>query len=206
MSSRSPVAPLPVLAFATASEWEAWLAAQPPKSPGLWLKLAKQGSGVPSLSKKEAIDGALCHGWIDGQLQKFDDRQWLIRFTPRSAKSRWSDINRVRAEELIADGRMSAAGFEQVSRAKADGRWAAAYAPQGRAVVPDDLQAALDRDPAAKAFFSRLDSANRYAVLHRLGTIAKPSARAARLEKYVQMLARGESIHPLKGKRPPRPA
>src|SRR5271167_742163 len=153
MPVRNLKAGLPIIAFACASDWEDWLAAQPPASKGIWLKLAKKQSGIASVSRQEAIDGALCHGWIDGQLAKFDERYWLVRFTPRSVRSKWSKVNRIRAQELIDKGRMRASGLEEVNRAKTDGRWKAAYAPQSKAVVPDDLQVALDRSPNAKRHF-----------------------------------------------------
>ena len=189
---------LPVLAFASASDWEQWLSKQPRSSKGIWLKLAKKGSGIESLSRQEAIDGALCYGWIDGQLQKFDEQYWLVRFTPRSAKSKWSSINQTRVQALIDTGRMNDAGLEEVKRAKADGRWEAAYPPQSKAEVPSDLQLALDGNPKAKRLFSKLDSANRYAILYRIHNSPKPEMRANKIEKYVQMLARGETIHPSK--------
>jgi uncharacterized protein YdeI (YjbR/CyaY-like superfamily) len=192
---------LPVLAFASGSDWEGWLAGQPRASKGLWLKIAKKESGIRSVSRQEAIDGALCHGWIDGQLQKFDEQYWLIRFTPRSSRSKWSKINQIRVQELIDQGRMNAAGLAEVERARADGRWEAAYAPQSKAAVPDDLQLALDRNPAAQSLFSQLDSVNRYAILYRVHDAKKPETRAARIEKFVLMLARGETIYPLKAKK-----
>ena len=189
---------LPVLAFADAAAWEAWLAAQPPGGKGVWLKLAKKGSGTASVSKAQAIDGALCHGWIDGQLQPYDHQAWLVRFTPRKPRSKWSEVNRIRALELLAEGRMSPAGLAEIEAAKRDGRWEAAYAPQSRAEVPADLQAALDAEPAAKALFETLDGANRYAILYRLHEAKKAETRAARIEKFIAMLKRGESIHPRK--------
>jgi uncharacterized protein YdeI (YjbR/CyaY-like superfamily) len=196
--SRLQIKPLPVIAFASASNWEQWLSGQPRSSKGIWLKLAKKGSGIESLSRQEAIDGALCYGWIDGQLQKFDDRYWLVRFTPRSAKSNWSSINQTRVQTLIDTGRMNAAGLEEVKRAKADGRWEAAYPPQSKADVPGDLRLALDGNPKAKRLFSKLDGTNRYAILYRIHNSQKPASRASKIAKYVQMLARGETIYPLK--------
>lgn len=196
MSSRETKAGLPILGFPSASAWENWLAIQPRSSRGVWLKLAKKNSGARSVSKPEAIDGALCHGWIDGQLQKFDEQFWLIRFTPRSAKSKWSKINQTRTQALIALGRMSAAGHEEVKRAKADGRWEAAYASQSKAVIPADLQIALNKNQKAARFFPQLSGANRYAILYRIHDAKKPETRAARIEKFIQMLARGETIHP----------
>jgi len=198
MASPKTKIDLPVLACASSAEWEAWLAAQPATSKGVWLKLAKAASGIPSVSKQEAIDGALCHGWIDGQLDKFDADHWLIRFTPRRPNGVWSRINRERALVLIELGRMRPAGLKEIERAKHDGRWEAAYAPQRKATVPDDLQSALDRKPAAKRHFEKLDSHNRYAILYRVQGAKKPETRAQRIEKYVTMLARGETIYPKK--------
>jgi uncharacterized protein YdeI (YjbR/CyaY-like superfamily) len=198
MASPKTKIDLPVLAFASSAEWEAWLAAQPDTSKGVWLKLAKAASGIPSVSKQEAIDGALCHGWIDGQLDKFDADHWLIRFTPRRPNGVWSRINRERALVLIELGRMRPAGLKEIERAKHDGRWEAAYAQQSKATVPDDLQSALDRKPAAKRHFEKLDSHNRYAILYRVQGAKKPETRAQRIEKYVTMLARGETIYPKK--------
>jgi uncharacterized protein YdeI (YjbR/CyaY-like superfamily) len=191
---------LPIIAFASRQEWEAWLAAQPDTSKGLWLKLAKKASGIASVSQQEAIEAALCHGWIDGQLDRFDQDHWLVRFTPRKPGSKWSEVNRTRAMELIERGRMQPAGMKAVERAKADGRWDAAYEPQSRASVPDDLQSALNTNEQAKRLFGELDSANRYAILHRVQAAKKSETRARRIEQYVEMLGRGETIYPRKSK------
>ncbi len=188
------------MAFASASDWEQRLSKQPRSSKGVWLKLAKKDSGIKNVSRQEAIDGALCYGWIDGQLQKFDERCWLVRFTPRSAKSKWSSVNQAKVQTLLDTGRMKAAGLEEVQRAKADGRWKAAYPPQSKAAVPSDLQAALDANPKAKRLFSKLDSANRYAILYRVHHTTKPVARASKIEQFVLMLSRWETIHPRKGR------
>jgi len=185
----------PVLAFADLAAWEAWLADQPRDTTGLWLKLAKAGNTDSMLTKAQAIDGALCHGWIDGQIDKFDDAWFLTRFTPRTAKSKWSEKNRRRAEELVAAGRMSAAGHAAIAAAQADGRWDAAYAPASTATEPDDLRAALDADPAARAFFDTLTGANRYAILYRVHDAKKPATRAARIAKFVAMCAAHETLH-----------
>jgi uncharacterized protein YdeI (YjbR/CyaY-like superfamily) len=185
-----------IRAFATTEEFEAWVADRAADDAGVWLKFAKKASGIPSISKQEAIDVALCHGWIDGQLDRFDETRFLIRFTPRRARSKWSRINRDNAERLIACGRMTPRGLEQIEKAKADGRWDAAYASAGKAAVPEDLRAALAADPAARKAFDELDGQNRYAILYRVGDAKKPATRAARIEKYVQMLARGETLHP----------
>lgn len=186
---------LPIIGFGDAAAFDVWLAAEPRTSNGLWLKLARKGAAVTSLSKAEAIDAALCHGWIDGQLNKYDAESWLIRFTPRKRSSKWSEINRTRAEELITQGRMQSAGLVEVEAAKADGRWDAAYAPASTAQVPPDLQAALDASPRAANFFASLKGANRYAILYRVSTAKKPETRAKRIAAFVEMLQRGETVH-----------
>jgi uncharacterized protein YdeI (YjbR/CyaY-like superfamily) len=147
------------------------------------------------VSRAEAIDGALCHGWIDGQLNPFDDDWWLIRFTPRKPRSKWSEKNRARAVELMAAGRVAPAGQAEIDAAKADGRWDAAYASASKAELPDDLAVALDAEPAARAFFDTLSGANRYAILYRVHDAKKPETRAARIAKFVGMCARGETVH-----------
>lgn len=190
---------LPVCAFDDQAAWNGWLRENGWASAGLWLKFAKAGSGATTVGKQQAIETALAHGWIDGQLDKFDDRFWLVRFTPRGPKSKWSEINRTTALKLIAEAAMTPAGQAQVDKAQADGRWDAAYAPQSRAVVPEDLQAALDAAPAAKAFFATLKGANRYAVLYRIHDAKTAATRSARIEKFVEMLGRGEVVHPAKG-------
>jgi uncharacterized protein YdeI (YjbR/CyaY-like superfamily) len=190
-----------VIAFKSQQAWDAWLTSQPAQSKGLWLKLAKKSSGVASVSRQEAIDTALCHGWIDGQLDSFDDDYWLIRFTPRQSTSKWSEKNRARALQLVELKRMRPAGLNEIERAKKDGRWEAAYAPQSTAQVPDDLHAALARNKKAKSFFETLDSTNRYAILHRIHNAKKAETRTARIEKFVTMLIEGKTIYPLKPRR-----
>jgi uncharacterized protein YdeI (YjbR/CyaY-like superfamily) len=190
-----------VIAFKSQQAWDAWLTSQPAQSKGLWLKLAKKSSGVASVSRQEAIDTALCHGWIDGQLDSFDDDYWLIRFTPRQSTSKWSEKNRARALQLVELKRMRPAGLNEIERAKKDGRWEAAYAPQSTAQVPDDLHAALARNKKAKSFFETLDSTNRYAILHRIHNAKKAETRTARIEKFVTMLIDGKTIYPLKPRR-----
>lgn len=191
---------LQVLAFKSQQAWDAWLAAQPVGSKGLWLKLARKSSGIASVSRAEAIDTALCHGWIDGQLDAFDEDFSLIRFTPRRAASRWSEKNRARALQLVELQRMRPAGLEQIERARKDGRWDAAYASQSKAQVPEDLRIALAKNKKAKSFFEGLDSHNRYAILYRLHTAKKAETRTARLEKFMAMLLEGKTIHPQKAK------
>jgi uncharacterized protein YdeI (YjbR/CyaY-like superfamily) len=187
---------LPLLTFPDALTFEAWLAVQPEDAPGAWLRFAKKGAPETTICKSDAIDCALAHGWIDGQLGRVDDHFFKTRFTPRKPKSAWSQVNRERVERLIADGRMTDRGEAQVNLAKADGRWAAAYAPQGQAVPDADLQAALDAEPAARAFFESLDSANRYAVLYRVHQAKTPEKRAAKIAELVAKLFRGEAFHP----------
>ena len=187
---------LPIALFANRDTLESWFAANADSAPGLWVTLAKAGSGATSVSRGEVLDVALCHGWIDGQAASIDDAWWLQRFTPRRPRSRWSQINCAKAEELMAAGRMRERGRAEVEAAKADGRWAAAYAGPRTAQVPPDLQAALDASPAAAAFFPTITSQNRYAILHRLGAVKRPETRARKIEQYVAMLAAGETIYP----------
>jgi uncharacterized protein YdeI (YjbR/CyaY-like superfamily) len=186
---------LPVLDFADAQAWESWLAAQGGNARGVWLKIAKAGNTDSSLTKTQAIDTALCHGWIDGQIDKYDEVWFLTRFTPRKRTSKWSENNRKRAEQLVAEGRVTPAGLAEIEAAKADGRWDSAYAPASAAEEPEDLKTALDAEPAARAFFDTLTGANRYAILYRVQTAKKPETRAARIEKFVGMCARGETVH-----------
>ena len=160
--------------------------------------LAKKGAGAQSVSRDEAIDAALMHGWVDGQLAPLDESHWLIRFTPRRPKSRWSRNNCERAERLIADGRMLPAGLDEVARAKSDGRWEAAYPAQSKAEIPEDLAAALAANEAARAFFATLKGHNRFAILYRVHTAKKPETRAKRIAQFAGMLQRGETIHPQK--------
>jgi uncharacterized protein YdeI (YjbR/CyaY-like superfamily) len=187
---------LPILGFATTQEWESWLAEHHTEQAGIWLKIAKKGSTTPSISYAEALEGALCYGWIDGQKAALDESYWLQKFTPRRAKSIWSKINCEKASALIEQGRMQPAGLRQVELAKEDGRWDAAYASQRNATVPDDLQAALEQNPPAYDFFRTLNSVNRYAIIFRVQSAKKAETRAARIEKFVAMLARGEKIYP----------
>lgn len=187
---------LPVIAFENQQAWESWLAAHHTESKGLWLKIAKKGTGVSTAQYAEALESALCYGWIDGQKASFDETYWLQKFTPRRPKSVWSKINRQKAEALIASGRMQPAGMEQVEWAKADGRWDAAYDSQSTSTVPDDLQQALDENPVAKAFFETLNSTNRYAILYRIQTAKKAETRAARIKKFIEMLAKEEKLYP----------
>ena len=186
---------LPILLFATPPDLEVWLDENHASSPGLWLKIAKKGSGVESVSYAQALELALCFGWIDSQKRGLDERFFLQRFTPRRPRGKWSLINREKAEALIASKAMRPAGLVEVEAAKADGRWEAAYAGQRTAEVPEDLQRELDRSQSAREFFATLDSANRYAILYRLQEAKKPETRERRLRKFIAMLERGEKIH-----------
>lgn len=188
-------ADLPILLFSSPTDLEVWLEENHAGSEGLWLKIAKKGSGVESVSYAEALELALCFGWIDSQKRGFDERFFLQRFTPRRPRGKWSQINRDKAEGLIASGAMRPAGLVEVEAAKGDGRWDAAYAGQRTAEVPADLQRELDGNDAAREFFATLDSANRYAILYRLEEAKKPETREHRLRKFVDMLERGEKIH-----------
>jgi uncharacterized protein YdeI (YjbR/CyaY-like superfamily) len=186
---------LPRLFFASPAEWEQWLEDNHAESEGLWIKVAKKGSGIESVRYPEVLEVALCFGWIDGRREALDDDYFLQRYTPRRSRSRWSRINRDNAERLIAEGRVRPAGLAEVERAKADGRWKAAYEGQKAMTVPDDLQRELDARPKAKAFFAELNSQNRYAILYRLHDAKKPETRARRLEKFVAMLEAGDVLH-----------
>lgn len=187
---------LPTLTFASQADWETWLEAHHAGSRGVWIKIAKKAAGIPSITHAEALESALCYGWIDGQRVGFDEAYFLQKFTPRRARSGWSRVNREKALELIAAGRMRPGGLREVERAQADGRWDAAYEPQSAITVPDDLQRELDANPDAQAFFNTLDSRNRYAILYRLQTAKRAETRAARLQKFVTMLAQGQKIYP----------
>ncbi len=185
----------PVLPFASREEFARWLDETHASSDGIWIKYAKKASGIPSIVHAEALDVALRYGWIDGQAARIDDQWHAQRWTPRRARSKWSKINREKAEELIASGAMKPAGLREVERAKADGRWENAYPSPSQMTVPDDLQAALDANPAARRFFATLSGTNRYAVLYRIHDAKRPETRARRIETFVGMLARGERVY-----------
>jgi uncharacterized protein YdeI (YjbR/CyaY-like superfamily) len=187
---------LPIVPFASRSAWEAWLEEQHATSSGLWLKIAKKGSGIETISYGEALEAALCYGWIDGQKASFDDHYWLQRFTPRRPRSKWSKVNRQKATELIEKGEMKPAGLREVERAKADGRWDAAYDAQSTATVPEDLRRELEKNDKARRFYATLDSTNRYAILYQIQDAKKPETRARRIEKYVAMLAEQKKLYP----------
>ncbi|HEY1229832.1 MAG TPA: YdeI/OmpD-associated family protein [Ramlibacter sp.] len=181
--------------FATQRAFESWLRKNHASSDGIWLLIAKPGAGEPTVTYSQAVEAALCFGWIDGQKKALDGQHWLQRFTPRRANSVWSKTNRAKAEALVQSGRMQPSGLAQIERAKANGRWETAYDGARTAVVPPDLQAALDAQPEARTFFDGLNAANRYAVLWRVQTAKRPETRARRIDTLVAMLARGEKIH-----------
>jgi len=186
---------LPIHLFPEPKDLEAWLEENHDSSGGLWLKIAKKGTPKPSVTYAEALELALCFGWIDSQKRGLDETHFLQRFTPRRPRGRWSKINREKAEALIAAGRMRPSGMAEIEAAKADGRWQAAYDGQRNAKVPPDLQRELDASPAAAEFFASLDGANRYAIVYRLEEAKKPETRERRLRKFVAMLERGEKVH-----------
>jgi uncharacterized protein YdeI (YjbR/CyaY-like superfamily) len=187
----------PELLVADAAEWRTWLSSNQTKSQGVWLVLAKKGATHPTtLSYDEALDEAICFGWIDGQLGRRDSATFRRRFTPRNARSPWSQRNVAIAERVRASGRMHRSGEDEVRRAKADGRWSTAYAGQASAEVPEDLANALATNPRAQAMFLKLTRANRYAILYRIESAKKIETRARRIEKFIEVLARGETIHP----------
>ena len=162
----------------------------------MWLKIAKKGSGIETVSYAEALEAALCYGWIDGQKASFDENYWLQRFTPRKPKSKWSKVNRQKATELIERGQMKAAGLREVERAKVDGRWEAAYDAQSTATVPDDLRRELENNDKAREFFATLDSRNRYAILYQIQDAKRPEPRAGRIAKYVALLTEQKNLYP----------
>jgi uncharacterized protein YdeI (YjbR/CyaY-like superfamily) len=186
----------PTLTFPSAEAWRAWLEQHHADPAGVWLKIAKKGRGIDTVTHAQALEEALCFGWIDAVRHAHDEDYFLQRFVPRRPRSKWSQVNRAKVTALTEAGRMHAAGLAEVERAKADGRWDAAYAPQSQATVPDDLQAELDARPKAKATFATLKSQNRYAILYRLRDAKRPETRARRLQQFVEMLERGETPYP----------
>jgi uncharacterized protein YdeI (YjbR/CyaY-like superfamily) len=186
---------LPILEFADRSAWARWLDAEHASSRGIWLKFAKKASGVPTVVHAEALEEALCYGWIDGQARPQDETYYLMRFTPRRPRSKWSQNNRDKATKLIEQGRMKPAGIAQVEAAKQDGRWEAAYPPQSSQAVPDDFQRALDENPAAAQFFATLKGTRRYSFIYRIHDAKRPETRARRIKEFVTMLAEGRTHH-----------
>ena len=190
-----PSSDRPVKPFRSKDAWAAWLERNHERSDGLWLKIAKKSSEIESVTHDEALDVALCYGWIDGQRDRFDGDYYLQRFTPRRSRSKWSKVNTERVTRLIEAGEMRPAGLAEIERAKKDGRWDAAYDPPSKIAVPRDLQAELDKDPSARAFFDSLNSINRYAILYRIQDAKRPETRARRIEKFMAMLRVGKQIH-----------
>jgi len=184
----------PIRAFKDAEAWDSWLVKNQTAADGIWMRIARKSSGVKSVTYAEAVEVALCHGWIDGQKRPESETTWLQRFVPRRPRSIWSKINREKALALIAGGRMKPAGLAEIERAKKDGRWDAAYASFSSATMPDDLQAALEKRPKAKAFFKTLTRTNAYAILWRIHTAKKPETRERRIHTYVEMLEKGETL------------
>lgn len=186
---------LAILAFPALADWERWLETEAEQSAGVWLKIAKKGADSPTVTYAEALGAALCFGWIDGQRAAHDASHWLQRFTPRNPRSRWSQLNVERAQELIEQGRMRPAGLRQVEAARSDGRWEAAYESQSRATVPPDFGRELDRSPKARALFETLNGANRYAFIYRINSAKRPETRAARIARFVEMLEQGRTFY-----------
>ncbi len=186
----------PILLFKDQKAWASWLDKNHGKAPGAWLRLAKKAAELKSVSYMEAVETALCHGWIDGQVKRYDESSWIQKFIPRAKKSVWSKINREKALALIESGKMKPAGLREAERAQLDGRWDAAYDSARTMRVPEDLQKALDKNKKAGAFFGALKGQNRYAILFRLQTTTKAEARAKKIQRFVEMLAKGETFHP----------
>jgi len=184
-----------VRAFKNAKAWESWLAKNQGDTNGVWMRLAKKNSGAKSITYPEALEIALCYGWIDAQKRGESETAWLQRFMPRAKKSIWSKINTEKALALIASGRMTSAGLDEVVRAKQDGRWEAAYEPARTATVPADFEAELNKNPRARDFFKTISATNRYAILWRLQTAKKAETRAKRIRTFIEMLEKGETIH-----------
>jgi uncharacterized protein YdeI (YjbR/CyaY-like superfamily) len=194
----SPSKTIPVKRFASREAWEAWLSENHQTSQGIWLELAKKESGLKSVSRPDALEVALCYGWIDGQAASVDEKRWRQRFTPRRARSKWSEINCATVERLHAEGRLAPAGVRAMEAAKRDGRWEAAYASPRSIVVPEDLTCALRDNPRAARAFAELNSQNRYAILYRLQDAKKAETRQRRLATFIRMLEAGETLHPRK--------
>jgi|SRR5205085_7146255 len=185
---------LPIVELADQDQWRDWLEANQASTPGAWLKIAKKSSSTKTVSYAEAVEEALCYGWIDGQARGYDEHFYVQRFTPRRRRSKWSQINTEKAARLIAEGRMKPSGQAQVDAAKADGRWDAAYPAQSAAAVPEDFEKELDRNPKAKAFFETLTGSARYAFLYRLHNVKSAGARAKRITSYVELLSEGRTL------------
>lgn len=186
----------PTLTFSTQAEWESWLELNGGATAGVWLRLAKKSVNRQAFSYAEALESALCHGWIDGKKQAESEHYWLQRFTPRRPRSIWSKINRTKAESLISSGKMRPAGMSEIDRARQDGRWDAAYSSASTSTIPDDFQKALNANKTAKAFFATLNSSNRFAILFRIQNVKKAETRARKIAQFVEMLGNHEKLHP----------
>ena len=195
-SAQKPNSDLPVMLFADQQAWASWLDENHTGSSGVWLRLAKKDAEIASVSYVEALDVALCYGWIDSQKKSYDETSWLQKFTRRGPKSIWSKINREKVAKLIQNGQMQPAGLTAVERAQQDGRWDAAYDSARSATVPNDFQAELDKNAQAKAFFATLNSSNRYAILFRIQTAKKAETRTKRIQQFITMLEKHETVHP----------
>jgi len=187
---------LPIILIENQPDFEDWLKNNAESSAGVWLRFAKKGSGVASVTYDEAVESALCYGWIDSQAKSYDDKTWIQKFTPRGKRSIWSKINTEKAEALIAAGRMTPAGMKAIETAKQNGNWDKAYAPQSAASPPEDFLSALEQNAGAKAFFDTLNSQNRFAILFRIQNAKKPETRANRIQQFIAMLEKGEKIYP----------
>ncbi|HJS95430.1 MAG TPA: YdeI/OmpD-associated family protein [Solirubrobacteraceae bacterium] len=186
---------LPILPFADRTAWASWLSDHHESSPGLWIKIARKASGIPTVTHPEALEEALCYGWIDGQRLPHDESFFLQRFTPRTKRSKWSQINRDKVTSLIEQGRMKPAGLAQIEAAKQDGRWEAAYAPQSDKTIPEDFERALEQNPEAHEFFKTLRGTRRYSFIYRIQDAKRPETRARRIEQFVEMLAKHQTHH-----------
>jgi uncharacterized protein YdeI (YjbR/CyaY-like superfamily) len=195
VAAKSSVKPDSAHDFASQKEWERWLEKNHGESPGVWLRIAKKSASKPSVTYAEALEVALCYGWIDAQKRSESDTSWLQRFMPRRPRSIWSKINREKVLALVSAGRMKPAGLKEIERARQDGRWDAAYDSPSSATVPPDFEKAMKKHPAAKKFFATLNAANRYAILWRIQTAKKPETRARHIEKFITMLEKGETLH-----------
>jgi uncharacterized protein YdeI (YjbR/CyaY-like superfamily) len=186
---------LPIIQFADRTAWNKWLDEHHASSPGVWLKIAKKASGIATVNHPEALEEALCYGWIDGQRLPHDETFFLQRFTPRTKRSKWSQVNRDKVTSLIEQKRMQPAGLAQIEAAKQDGRWDAAYAPQSSQAIPEDFKRALEQNPKAHEFFKTLRGTRRYSFLYRIQDAKRPETRARRIEQFIDMLAKGETHH-----------
>lgn len=187
---------LPILSFETQSSLEDWLKSNAASSAGVWLQIAKKGSGIASVTYDEAVESALCYGWIDSHKKTYDEKTWIQKFTPRGARSIWSKVNKDKSEALIAVGRMSEQGLKAIENAKQNGNWDNAYEPQSVATMPEDFARELERNSKAKAFYDMLNVQNKYAILFRIKNAKKQETRANRIQQFISMLERGEKIYP----------